>query len=154
MAIFLPRVASRLIYSIPAIRNYSASSSWSIYKGKLGSCTQVTVYGSLSVITTLEFFEHHFAKVGHRLAPYDPTLFLHPDCRHLARESVCRNAASFKSASGRLPLFSSKSVCGPRGRDAEGPSDYIRIASSSEVIGLFLAHRDNPATGGRAATGQ
>jgi hypothetical protein len=43
-------------------------------KGKLGNCTQVTVYGSLSVITTLEFFEHHFAKVGHRLAPYDPTL--------------------------------------------------------------------------------
>src|ERR1035438_10197508 len=34
----------------------------------------VAVYGSLSVITTLEFFEHHFAKVGHRLAPYDPTL--------------------------------------------------------------------------------
>jgi len=24
-----------------------------------------TVYGSLSVITTLEFLEHHFAKVGH-----------------------------------------------------------------------------------------
>jgi hypothetical protein len=43
-------------------------------KGKLGNCTQVTVYGSLSVITTLEFLEHHFAKVGHRFAPYDPTL--------------------------------------------------------------------------------
>src|ERR1700758_2320331 len=67
-------------------------------KGKLGNCTQVTVYGSLSVITTLEFLEHHFAKVGHRLAPYDPTLFLHTHCRHLARESVCRHAASFKSA--------------------------------------------------------
>jgi hypothetical protein len=26
----------------------------------------------------LEFFEHHFAKVGHRLAPYDPTLSLTP----------------------------------------------------------------------------
>jgi hypothetical protein len=26
----------------------------------------VAVDGSLSVITTLEFFEHHFAKVGHR----------------------------------------------------------------------------------------
>ena len=36
----------------------------------------VAVYGSLSVITTLEFFEHPFAKVGHRLAPYDPTLSL------------------------------------------------------------------------------
>src|ERR1700758_1905510 len=73
-------------------------------KGKLGNCTQVTVYGSLSVITTLEFLEHHFAKVGHRLAPYDPTLFLHTHCRHLARESVCRHAASFKSASRRPPL--------------------------------------------------
>ncbi len=52
-----------------------------------------------------------------------------------------------KSASGRLPLFSSKSVCGPRGRDAEGPSDYIRIASSSEVIGLFLAHGTTPQRG-------
>ena len=28
----------------------------------------------LSVITTLEFLEHHFAKVGHRLSPYDPNL--------------------------------------------------------------------------------
>src|ERR1700688_2752593 len=45
-------------------------------KGKLGNCTQVTVHGSLSVITTLEFLEHHFAKVGHRSSPYDPTLSL------------------------------------------------------------------------------
>jgi hypothetical protein len=49
-------------------------------KGKLGNCTQVTVYGSLSVITTLEFLEHHFAKVGHRSSPYDPTLSLHTHC--------------------------------------------------------------------------
>src|ERR1700756_98475 len=56
----------------------------------------VAVYGRLSVITTLEFFEHHFAKVGHRLAPYDPTLFPHKHRRHLARECVCREAASFK----------------------------------------------------------
>jgi len=38
--------------------------------------SDVAAYGSLSVITTLEFFEHHFAKVGHRLSPYDPTLSL------------------------------------------------------------------------------
>jgi hypothetical protein len=37
----------------------------------------VAVSGSLSVITTLEFLEHHFAKVGHRSSPYDPTLSLH-----------------------------------------------------------------------------
>jgi hypothetical protein len=68
-------------------------------KGKLGNCTQVILYGSLSVVTTLEFFEHHFAKVGHRLAPYDPTLSSLRCCRHHARESVCREAASFKPVS-------------------------------------------------------
>jgi Phage integrase, N-terminal SAM-like domain len=39
--------------------------------------SDVAAYGSLSVITTLEFLEHHFAKVSHRLSPYDPTLSLH-----------------------------------------------------------------------------
>src|SRR5258708_29946058 len=62
----------------------------------------VAVYGSLSVITTLEFFEHHFAKVGHRLAPYDPTLSSHHCCRHQTRERVCREAASFKRACRKL----------------------------------------------------
>ena len=38
-------------------------------------CLDVEACCSLSVITTLEFLEHHFAKVGHRLSPYDPTLF-------------------------------------------------------------------------------
>src|SRR6202047_658789 len=76
----------------------------------------VAVYGSLSVITTLEFFEHHFAKVGHRLAPYDPTLFLHKHCRHLARESVCREAASFKRASRRSESsFPQSDLWGVRG---------------------------------------
>ena len=37
----------------------------------------VAVFGSLGVITTLEFLEHHFAKVGHKSSPYDPTLSLH-----------------------------------------------------------------------------
>jgi hypothetical protein len=68
-------------------------------KGKLGNCTQVILYGRLSLITTLEFFEHHFAKVGHRLALYDPTLSSLHYCRHHARESVCREAASFKPVS-------------------------------------------------------
>ena len=27
---------------------------------------QVALHGSLRVITTLEFFQHHFAKLGHR----------------------------------------------------------------------------------------
>src|ERR1700694_613122 len=63
-------------------------------------CLNVKVCCSLSVITTLEFLEHHFAKVGHRLAPYDPTLSPpHHNCRHPARESVRRKAASFKRGS-------------------------------------------------------
>src|SRR5271165_2244370 len=37
----------------------------------------VAVFGSLGVITTLEFLEHHFAKVGHKSSPYAPTLSLH-----------------------------------------------------------------------------
>ncbi len=35
---------------------------------------------SLGVITTLEFLEHHFAKVGRRSSPYAPTLSLHLVC--------------------------------------------------------------------------
>jgi hypothetical protein len=27
---------------------------------------QVALHGSLRIITTLEFFQHHFAKLGHR----------------------------------------------------------------------------------------
>src|SRR6202011_4323624 len=50
-------------------------------------CLDVKTCCSLSVITTLEFLEHHFAKVGHRLAPYDPTLSPpYHNCRHPARE--------------------------------------------------------------------
>src|SRR5713101_9116591 len=71
--------------------------------GEIFDCLDVEACCSLSVITTLEFLEHHFAKVGHRLAPYDPTLSrTHHYCRHHARESVRREAAAFKRASGRL----------------------------------------------------
>src|SRR5664279_2708865 len=38
---------------------------------------EVDVGCSLGVITTLEFLEHDFAKVGHRSSPYAPTLSLH-----------------------------------------------------------------------------
>ena len=65
----------------------------------------VAVDGSLSVITTLEFFEHHFAKVGHRCSPYDPTLSAHrhtPDTEH-AKASAAK--ASFKRASRKLDAF-------------------------------------------------
>jgi hypothetical protein len=64
----------------------------------------VAVDGSLSVITTLEFFEHRFAKVGHRCSPYDPTLSAHtqppiPDTRKRLPLK-----ASFKRASGKCSL--------------------------------------------------
>jgi hypothetical protein len=32
---------------------------------KIFDCADVTACGSLRIITTLEFFEHHFAKSGH-----------------------------------------------------------------------------------------
>src|SRR3984893_7690693 len=32
---------------------------------KIFNCADVTACGSLRIITTLEFFEHHFAKSGH-----------------------------------------------------------------------------------------
>src|ERR1700684_1436142 len=62
----------------------------------------VAVYGSLSVITTLEFLEHHFAKVGHRLAPYDPTPSPPTHPPHPPRDPPCRTAPSL--ASGALSL--------------------------------------------------
>src|SRR5260370_5188978 len=73
--------------------------------GEIFDCLDVEACCSLSVITTLEFVEHHFAKVGHRLAPYDPTLSrTHHYCRHHARESVRREAAAFKRASRKPRL--------------------------------------------------
>ena len=82
--------------------------------GKIFDGLDLAVDGSLSVITTREFFEHHSAKVGHRRSPYDPTLSLPPHCRHHTRESVCRRAASSKPASGRSMAISPKPTSGPR----------------------------------------
>src|SRR3974377_2104806 len=59
----------------------------------------------LGVITTLEFLEHHFAQVGHRSSPYDPTLARsrpYQYCWHRARESVRREAAPFKRPTRRF----------------------------------------------------
>src|SRR6266566_7418945 len=61
---------------------------------------KVTIDGSLGVITTLEFFQHHFSKMGHRDLLVTQNLS-HPTSNqgsaHLTR-SVRRRAASFKSA--------------------------------------------------------
>jgi hypothetical protein len=59
----------------------------------------VAVDGSLSVITTLEFFEHHFAKVGHRESPYDPTLSAHTPAADIRHAKASAPKASFKRRS-------------------------------------------------------
>ena len=58
---------------------------------------QVSVYGSLRVITTLEFLQHHFSKLGHRdllvTHKISPT---EPDGHHLyLRVASAARAASF-----------------------------------------------------------
>src|SRR5882672_11387747 len=78
---------------------------------KLFDGAKVTIDGSLGVITTLEFFQHHFSKMGHSDLLVTQNLS-HPTSNqcsaHLTR-SVRRRTASFKSASRkRTP---SKVVC-------------------------------------------
>src|SRR6266850_795610 len=55
----------------------------------------VTVYGSLCVITTLEFFQHHFAKMGHRNTSCDPHLHqaIEQPMRPTSREASAARAA-------------------------------------------------------------
>ena len=65
----------------------------------------VAVHGSLSVVTTLEFFEHHFAKVGLRRSLYDPTLSPH---RHTADTEHAKAFAAW--ASFKLDLSHGMSV--------------------------------------------
>src|SRR5258708_40296634 len=43
---------------------------------KIFYCTKVVAYGILCIITKLEFFQHHFSKMGHRNTSCDP--HLHP----------------------------------------------------------------------------
>src|SRR5260370_18584402 len=56
-------------------------------------CLDVKACCSLSVVTTLEFLEHHFAKVGHRSSSYDPPYLLHgstADTRHAQASAAKR----------------------------------------------------------------
>src|SRR5271169_1288348 len=41
---------------------------------KIFYCTKVVAYGILCIITKLEFFQHHFAKMGHGNTSCDPHL--------------------------------------------------------------------------------
>src|SRR5271169_1003467 len=43
---------------------------------KIFYCTKVVAYGILCIITKLEFFQHHFAKMGHGNTSCDPHLHL------------------------------------------------------------------------------
>ncbi len=57
---------------------------------------------------------------------------LHPCCRHHTRESVCREAASFKRAWGRSIPISSKPTSG----DSFGPPRHQRAAKARHEISL------------------
>src|SRR5713101_4789318 len=43
---------------------------------KIFYCTKVVAYGILCIITKLEFFQHHFSKMGHGNTSCDPHLHL------------------------------------------------------------------------------
>jgi hypothetical protein len=51
-------------------------------------CTKVVAYGILCIITTLEFFQHHFFETGHKNTSCDP--YLHP--RHQATNAPLPHA--------------------------------------------------------------
>src|ERR1035438_10502108 len=57
---------------------------------------------SLGVITTLEFLEHHFTKVGHRSSPYAPTLSLHLLYSTAANTGHAKASAAKRLRSNRL----------------------------------------------------
>src|SRR5271167_3923392 len=73
--------------------------------GEVFDGANVTLDGGLSVVATLQFFEHDLAKMGHRetLLSLPATLDqLTPNCSPMTRASVRRSTASFKSSSGPL----------------------------------------------------
>src|SRR5260370_36843523 len=76
---------------------------------KILDCADVGTCGMLSVITALEFFQHYFAKMGHRNTSCDHTYIQaikQPTLHYLTR-SVRRRAATSKrpciDSSGHLP---------------------------------------------------
>ncbi len=62
---------------------------------KIFHCTKVVAYGILCIITTLEFFQHHFSKMGHGNTSCDPHL-------HQATEQPMLRTSRAASAAGRL----------------------------------------------------
>src|SRR5271166_5864837 len=73
--------------------------------GEVFDGANVTIDGGLSVVTTLEFFEHDLAKMGHReilLSLRDTLDQVPPNCSPTTRASVRRTTASFKSSCGKF----------------------------------------------------
>src|SRR5271167_4520949 len=91
--------------------------------GEVFDGANVTLDGGLSVVATLQFFEHDLAKMGHRetLLSLPATLDqLTPNCSPMTRASVRRSTASFKSSYGKfhdtshMPVSGQVVVGGPR----------------------------------------
>src|SRR5258707_2192897 len=76
---------------------------------KILDCADVGTCGMLSVITALEFFQHYFAKMGHRNTSCDPHLHqvIEQPMLPTSREASAARAATSKRAcvdwSGHLP---------------------------------------------------
>src|SRR6266853_1033 len=51
---------------------------------KVFYCTKVVAYGILCIITKLEFFQHHFSKMGHGNTSCDPHLHLNHQATNAA----------------------------------------------------------------------
>src|SRR5271169_226462 len=57
---------------------------------KIFYCTKVVAYGILCIITKLEFFQHHFSKMGHGNTSCDPHLHLSHQATNAARPHAKR----------------------------------------------------------------
>src|SRR6266481_8809421 len=73
---------------------------------KILDCADVGTCGMLSVITALEFFQHYFAKMGHRNTSCDPHL-------HQAIEQPMLPTSREASAAGRLRPNALVAIDGP-----------------------------------------
>src|ERR1700730_5617246 len=75
-----------------------------ISPGKIFNCADVTACGSLRIITTLEFFEHHFAKSGHEDLLVTRQYPDHIDIVHLhARAASAAERLRSRRVTGHLP---------------------------------------------------
>src|ERR1700693_2152808 len=88
-----------------------ANMIWTKLIGRLAeeSCepldsANISAYSCLREVTSLEFLQHYFAKMGHRNLLVTHTILLaSTDCFYLyPRVASAAPAASFKSANGRM----------------------------------------------------